>query len=167
MKLKIRFTEFKEAVAMQILEQEGLPERVEEGRVLIDFGPSVDNSTIWLRGRHDSSNYRVATYTTENPSEKIQEYVSWITEFMEGLGPMPKFPCLCKVWGIGGNRQKTRFVLGGNKFGSFSAVDGLDYVPDDIMQAICDGGASVHWQYAEPLNTIKFSKCDDIYTWEN
>ena len=57
-KLKIKFWKAKKALAMQIIEQEGLPTYKNKGRVWITTHPSIYTS-IQLRGSHKDCNLSI------------------------------------------------------------------------------------------------------------
>ena len=65
-KLKIRFTKFERALAMQILEQEGLPSCKENGLIKIVESPWIHEGKLWLRGSdsRDDWEVEVAKYST-------------------------------------------------------------------------------------------------------
>lgn len=65
-KLKIRFTKFEKALAMQILEQEGLPSCKEDGLIKIVESPWIHEGKLWLRGSNSRDDWEVevAKYST-------------------------------------------------------------------------------------------------------
>lgn len=165
MKLKIRLVEFKNAVAMQVIEQEGLPEKVTEGKVLIENYPELEENYIYLRGGELDENDLVSTFQSPNPKAYIQQVVGWIDEFFGGEA---KFPCLCRVWSDAAVLSQTQkaVILGkitAARDGQYRAIAEIDYMPDDIMQAITDYGIT-EWEHANRVTG--HIKEGDIYTWE-
>lgn len=49
-KLKIQFWKAEKALAMQILEQEGLPQHKNDGFIKTEYSPTLGSEEIWLRG---------------------------------------------------------------------------------------------------------------------
>ena len=58
--LKIRFVKFEFALAMQILEQKGLPKTKEDGYVKITTCPNLGTDTICLRGKYFLNDWLVS-----------------------------------------------------------------------------------------------------------
>lgn len=100
-KLKIRFTKFKNALAMQILEQEGLPKEKGDGFIKIIDSPALDFVMgVWLRGYHSSSTLSIETiYLNSNTArdEYLRKAVDAITdELFTGEGEL-KVGEMCEV----------------------------------------------------------------------
>ena len=77
--LKIKFWKAEKALAMQILEQEGLPRRKEEGTVHIINCPALKRYTISLRGNQHLDDFNLNHWYFENNSER-DEYLDKITQ---------------------------------------------------------------------------------------
>lgn len=76
-KLVIKFWKAEKALAMQILEQEGLPKEKEEGFVRIVSSPAMFEDEIYLRGEA-SGNYNMC-YSYIETDSKRDAYISKIT----------------------------------------------------------------------------------------
>ena len=92
-KLKIQFWRAKLALAMQILEQEGLPKRKDDGLVNIAVSPALSRMRgIWLRGYQSSLDFYVETVDFESNHKRdkyLQDIVNAITdELFTGEGEL-------------------------------------------------------------------------------
>lgn len=67
-KLKIQFWKAEKSLAMQILEQEGLPKNKETGFTRIDASPSMDLDEVQLRGYFSCENYKISSITFNSNS---------------------------------------------------------------------------------------------------
>ena len=76
-KLVIKFWKAEKALAMQILEQEGLPKEKKEGFVRIVSSPAMFEDEIYLRGEA-SGNYNMC-YSYIETDSKRDAYISKIT----------------------------------------------------------------------------------------
>lgn len=72
-KLKIKFWKAEKALAMQILEQKGLPKNKEEGYILIVNGPAMYEDSICLRGKQHTSDFNLDYYYYETNSERDKD----------------------------------------------------------------------------------------------
>lgn len=72
-KLVIKFWKTERALAMQILEQEGLPNLKEKGKVWIKSHPSI-YSFVQLRGSHKDSDLDVATKLFKTNQERDSHF---------------------------------------------------------------------------------------------
>ena len=82
-KLKIQFWRAEKALAMQILEQEGLPERKEDGVVRINDAPWLCGERIDLRGYNHDYDWdidRGVFDTNAERDEYLRKTVNAITE---------------------------------------------------------------------------------------
>lgn len=83
-KLKIQFWIAEKALAMQVLEQEGLPKEKGEGLVRIYDSPAlISNKGIWLRGYYYYADFKLdSIYFVTNTSRDayLQKVVNAITE---------------------------------------------------------------------------------------
>ena len=100
-KLKIKFWKTEKALAMQILEQEGLPKNKEEGYVLIANGPAMYEDNISLRGNQHISDFSLDYYYYETNSERdkdLDKITQAITDelFTTGRGEL-KIGEMCEV----------------------------------------------------------------------
>lgn len=82
-KLKIQFWRAEKALAMQILEQEGLPKRKDDGLVNIAVSPALSRKReIWLRGYQSGLDFYVETVDFNYNHERdkyLQDIVNAIT----------------------------------------------------------------------------------------
>lgn len=100
-KLKIQFWKAEKALAMQILEQEGLPKKKESGFIRIDDSPALISETgVGLRGHLSYTNLRLdSIYFTTNAARDayLQKIVNAITdELFAGEGEL-KIGEMCEV----------------------------------------------------------------------
>lgn len=99
-KLKIQFWKAERALAMQILEQEGLPSYKEEGKVLILTQPALYAYDIVLRGRAKWDNLRIPHMEFDTNTERdayLERIVNAITdELFTGEGEL-KIGEMCEV----------------------------------------------------------------------
>lgn len=100
-KLKIQFWRAKLALAMQILEQEGLPKEKGDGFVKIIDSPALDFVMgVWLRGYHSSSTLSVETILLNSNTardEYLQKVVTAITDELFAEGGELKVGEMCEV----------------------------------------------------------------------
>ena len=98
--LKIQFWKAEKALAMQILEQEGLPSCKEVGKVLILTQPALYAYDIVLRGRAKWDNLRIPYIEFDTNAERdayLQKIVNAITdELFTGEGGL-KIGEMCEV----------------------------------------------------------------------
>lgn len=92
-KLKIQFWKAEKSLAMQILEQEGLPEEKEDGFVRIDDSPRlIPEMGVWLRGYLGYKNLKLIPIyfvTNAERDEYLQKIVKAITdELFTGEGEL-------------------------------------------------------------------------------
>ena len=100
-KLKIQFWKAEKSLAMQILEQEGLPEGKEDGFVRIDDSPRfIPEMGVWLRGYLHYKNLKlIPIYFVTNAERDayLQKVVNAITdELFTGEGEL-KIGEMCEV----------------------------------------------------------------------
>lgn len=99
-KLKIQFWKAEKALAMQILEQKGLPRYKEEGKALIRHHPALYEYDIVLRGRSEWDNLRIPSIgfnTNAERDEYLQKAVNAITEELFTVGGELKIGEMCEV----------------------------------------------------------------------
>ena len=113
-KLKIQFWKAEKSLAMQILEQEGLPSYKEEGLALICDQPALCEYSIDLRGRAKYANLLIQCVefnTNAERDEYLQKAVNAITdELFTGEGEL-KIGEMCEVKDDGDERWKKRKLL--------------------------------------------------------
>lgn len=99
-KLKIQFWKAEKALAMQILEQEGLPSCKEEGFALIEEQPALYEYSIDLRGRAKWANLHIPYIEFNNNTERdeyLQKSVNAITEELFSSGGKLKIGEMCEM----------------------------------------------------------------------
>lgn len=100
-KLKIQFWKAEKALAMQILEQEGLPKEKEGGFVQINDSPALVFETgVWLRGYRCYANFKLDSIYFVTNAERdayLEKAVNSITdELFTGKGEL-KVGEMCEV----------------------------------------------------------------------
>ena len=99
-KLKIQFWRAEKTLAMQILEQEGLPERKASGLVKINDVPWLSDERIDLRGCNPDGDWSIAREVFDTNTERdayLQKVVNAITdELFTGEGEL-KVGEMCEV----------------------------------------------------------------------
>lgn len=161
-KLKIQFWKAEKALAMQILEQEGLPSCKEEGEVLIRNQPALHEYDIILRGCWKWDSLRISHIEFSTNTERdayLENIVNAITEeLFSGKGEL-KVGEMCEVSDDGVSWRKYRL---------------LAILPDRYeMRFIIENG-TLSWctcTYARPI--VKrtepiVEECGNVvtYTWE-
>ena len=99
-KLKIQFWKAEMALAMQILEQEGLPKCKEDGFVNIIDSPWIDKKKLFLRGDDSIYNWKVSKIEFDTNAARdayLDKIVNAITdELFAGEGEL-KIGEMCEV----------------------------------------------------------------------
>ena len=101
-KLKIQFWKAEKALAMQILEQEGLPQQKENGEVRILGAPQLCDDRIFLRGTAKWDDLKIAhTHIEFNTQYDFNAYLHWAVnaitaELFTGEGEL-KIGEMCEV----------------------------------------------------------------------
>ena len=101
-KLKIQFWRAKLALAMQILEQEGLPQQKANGEVRILGAPQLCDDRIFLRGTAKWDDLKIAhTHIEFNTQYDLNAYLHWAVnaitdELFTGKGVL-KIDEMCEV----------------------------------------------------------------------
>ena len=163
-KLKIQFWKAEKALAMQILEQEGLPENKCKGFVKTEYSPTLGSKEIWLRGReviYDSCIDSVYFKTNADRDAYLEKIVNAITdELFTGEGEL-KIGERCEVrddedepW----RKRKLIAILPEQQSYRF-VVDSLEL------------RRYIGFEYARPLTKRtepKIEECGNVvtYTWE-
>ena len=165
-KLKIQFWKADKALAMQILEQEGLPEEKEDGFVRIDDSPRlIPEIGVWLRGYLHYKNLKlIPIYFVTNAERDayLQKAVNAITdELFTGEGEL-KIGEMCEVRDIEDEQWKKRKLLAvlPEQYNERFIVEMEDY-PTEVGS----------WKYARPITkrTVPtVEECGSVvtYTWE-
>lgn len=99
-KLKIKFWKAKKALVMQILEQKGLPEIKEEGKVAIMEHPDLYPDCIFLQGCNFEQNDYIATISFESNRERdiyLDKTVKAITDELFSSDNELKVGEMCEV----------------------------------------------------------------------
>lgn len=101
-KLKIQFWKAEKALAMQILEQEGLPEEKRDGFIkIIDFPALIFETGVWIRGCHHHTNLKVDSVYLPSNAERdayLEKIVNAITDELFTVGGELKVGEMCEVW---------------------------------------------------------------------
>ncbi|MDY5583600.1 MAG: hypothetical protein SPF41_06610 [Candidatus Merdousia sp.] len=161
-KLVIRFVKFERALAMQILEQEGV--FIDTEHVKIDILPNLSVNRVFLRGSVRKLDWAVcSSYIAKTDNAERDEYldkvVKWISEEQFSMGRKLEIGKECMV-------------------SLFDDIDGEDWVMGRllailpkhirrryIIQSKNDKGMATSWKYARPVSVSP--KIDgDVYTWE-
>lgn len=165
-KLKIQFWKAEKSLAMQILEQEGLPEGKEDGFVRIDDSPRfIPEMGVWLRGYLHYKNLKlIPIYFVTNAERDayLQKVVNAITdELFTGEGEL-KIGEMCEVKDYKDGQWKKRKLL---------AVLPAQYKERFIVEREDFPTECASWTYARPITkrtepTVE--ECGNVvsYTWE-
>ena len=164
-KLKIQFWKVEKALAMQILEQEGLSERKVNGFVKIITMPCICRDELCLRGYDTEEDFFVdVIYFSSNTErdEYLQKAVNAITdELFTGKGEL-KIGEICEVRDNGINPWFKRKLL---------AILPKKYDYKFVTDASKDANTVQLWVFARPITkrtepTVE--ECGNVitYTWE-
>lgn len=165
-KLKIQFWRAKLALAMQILEQEGLPQQKENGEVRILGAPQLCDDRIFLRGTAKWDDLKIAhTHIEFNTQYDLNAYLHWAVnaitaELFTGEGEL-KVGEMCEVrdaefdiW----EKRKLLAILPEQYNRRFIAE--TEGYPDEYSS----------WDCARPIGRTepKIEECGNVvtYTWE-
>lgn len=165
-KLKIQFWRAKLALAMQILEQEGLPERKVNGFIKIISMPCMFRDELCLRGYDTQEDFFVDVIYFSSNTERdayLQKVVNAITDELFTVGGELKIGEMCEVRDDEDKQWKKRKLLAilpkeyKNPFVTESEVGKNDYC--------------ILWNCARPIAkriepTVE--ECGNVvtYTWE-
>lgn len=162
-KLKIQFWKAEKALAIQILEQEGLPKEKGDGFVkIIDSPALVFETGVWLRGYQHCADFKsdsVPFNTNSKRDAYLQKVVNAITEeLFSGEGEL-KVGEMCEVSDCRYSWVKRRLL----------AILPEHYEVRFITEN--DSGSWSSWFYARPITKrIEpiVEKCGNVvtYTWE-
>lgn len=167
-KLKIQFWRAKLALAMQILEQEGLPQQKENGEVRILGAPQLCDDRIFLRGTAKWDDLKIAhTHIEFNTQYDLNAYLHWAvnaitSELFAGKGEL-KIGEMCEVRDDGDEGWKKRKLL---------AILPKEYKNPFVTEYVFgNNDYCILWNYARPITkriepTVE--KCGNVvtYTWE-
>lgn len=113
-KLKIQFWRAEKALAMQILEQEGLPKEKEKGHIRIVLQPDLLTETLYLRGKEHEYNLCILSIDFNSNSARdayLQKVVNAITdELFTGEGEL-KVGEICEVRNAESETWKKRKLI--------------------------------------------------------
>lgn len=113
-KLKIQFWKAEKALAMQILEQEGLPKEKMKGDVRILVSPELHVDFVFLRGDYISGNSNIG-WITFNTQYDLNAYLHWavnaITDELFTEGGELKIGEMCEVRDDEDEQWKKRKLL--------------------------------------------------------
>lgn len=161
-KLKIQFWKAERTLAMQIMEQEGLPKEKEEGLIKIYEYPFLHMKAIALRGSMSSLDWTIPYGKFNSNTERddyLQKIVNAITgELFSGEGEL-KVGEMCEVCDDPNYWTKNRL---------------LATLPKDYENRFItgnDSGRWFSWKYARPIakrTEPKIEECGQVvtYTWE-
>ncbi len=164
-KLKIQFWKAEKALAMQILEQEGLPERKSEGLVHIESFPWLYKTAIELRGEDISRNSDIVWIAFDTQYE-LNVYLNWAVnaitdELFTGEGEL-RVGEMCEVWDEEVKKWMERKLL---------AILPENYEERFIVANLCYPNRYVPFSVARPI--VKYieptvEECGNVitYTWE-
>lgn len=163
-KLKIQFWKAEKALAMQILEQEGLPKEKEKGYIRIVLQPDILTETLYLRGEEHEYNLCILSIDFNTNAERdayLQKAVNAITDELFTVGGELKIGEMCEVsdtefdiW----EKRKLLAILPEQYNRRFIAE--TEGCPDEYSS----------WDCARPIGRTepKIEECGQLvtYTWE-
>ena len=164
-KLKIQFWRAKLALAMQILEQEGLPKYKEDGFVNIIDSPWIGKKKLFLRGDDSIYNWKISRIEFDINTERdtyLQKVVNAITdELFTGEGGELKVGEMCEVRDNEDDNWKKRKLIAilPEKYDKRFIAEKEDYPYEHYS-----------WDCARPIGRTepKIEECGNVitYTWE-
>lgn len=161
-KLVLRVVKFEKALAIQVLEQEGI-KTIKGGRVRVAHSPDFLDDVIYLRGSYTNMDFHIMSrdfVSNKERDEYLDDIISTITNelFTENDGEL-KYgePCLV--------RDSSNEDWVERTFVAKSPVDFPDGVNCIVLSERNDFVTS--YKYAKPLLAkIKPVVDDEIFTWE-
>ena len=165
-KLKIQFWKVEKSLAMQILEQEGLPKGKGDGFIKIIDSPALDfKMGVWLRGYHSGSALNIETISLNSNTERdafLEKIVNAITdELFTDKGKLEAGE-MCEVWNPDSKKWQDRRLL---------AILPENYEERFIVANLCYPNRYVPFSDARPITkrtepTVE--ECGQLvtYTWE-
>ena len=166
-KLKIQFWRAERALAMQILEQEGLPREKEGGFVQINDSPALVFETgVWLRGYRIYADFKLDSIYFVTNSERdafLQKAVNAITDELFTSEGELKVGEICEVRNAESETWEKRKLI---------AILPEQYDERFIAENIHDSTLHVSWDCARPIHKRtepKIEECGQLitYTWED
>ena len=164
-KLKIQFWRAKLALAMQILEQEGLPQRKIEGRVRIMIQPAFEGDIIFLHGeayKYNSCPQSICFNSNAGRDEYLQKAVNAITDELFTVEGELKIGEMCEVRDDEDDNWEERKLITilPEKYNERFIVEMEDYPTEHYS-----------WSCARPLakrTEPTIEECGNVvtYTWE-
>lgn len=164
-KLKIQFWKAERVIVMQILEQEGLPERKNEGFVHIESFPWLYKTAIQLRGGHIPGNSDIVSITFNTQYELnvyLRKAVNAIIEELFASEVDLKIGEMCKVRNSESGKWEKRKLI---------AVLPKQYEKRFIVETKGYPTGHSSWTFARPIVKRikpKIEECGNVvtYTWE-
>lgn len=163
-KLKIQFWKAEKALAMQILEQEGLPIEKWGGSVQITDSPMLTETGVWLRGYVCYANLKLSPiYFSANAErdEYLQKAVNAITDELFTDGGELKVGEMCEVKDAEFDIWEKRKLL---------AILPEQYNRRFIAERGGYPNKYCSWDYARPIGRTEptIEECGNVvtYTWE-
>lgn len=167
-KLKIKFWKAERALAMQILEQEGLPKVKEEGMVKIMGYPDLYSDSIFLRGENNEFNLDVSIKRNFVLNSNRDEYLNKITnaitdELFTGTSEL-KVGEMCEAWNDGECDSCQRVYAG-------IVAKQLGSKKRHLVRCIHDPDLFMRFEHAIPVGNRTEPKVEVngeivTYTWE-
>ena len=159
-KLKIEFVKFERAVAMQILEQEGIFMTTEHVQSVVC--PAISDERIYLRGADLKLHDTISTLSNFSDNAERDEYlnnvIKWISEEQFAIRGKLAIGKECEAsdngedWVVRSFAGKSAKQLGEPRY--------LAYWYDNL-------GYLIRYKYVRPLASFVRPKIDgDVYTWE-
>lgn len=164
-KLKIQFWKAEQALAMQVLDQEGLPERKNEGFVHIESFPWLYKTAIQLRGEHIPGNSDIVSITFNTQYELnvyLRKAVNAIIEELFAGEVDLEIGKMCKVRNSESSKWEKRKLI---------AVLPKQYEKRFIVETKGYPTGHSSWTFARPIAKRiepKIEECGNVvrYTWE-
>lgn len=166
-KLKIQFWRAERALAMQILEQEGLPKYKKDGFIHITDSPALDfEKGVWLRGCNHYADFRLETINCETYEGRVaylQKAVNSITDELFTGEEELKVGEICEVWNPDSKKWQDRRLL---------AILPENYEERFIVDSLRHPNRYAPFSVARPLAKRiepKIEKNGNVvtYTWEH
>ena len=159
-KLKIRFVKFERALAMQILEQDGIFKATKHVQSI--SSPGINYCYICLRGDDLSLHNIISTLSNFSDNAERDEYfnnvIKWISEEQFATGGKLEIGKECEASDNGEN-WFVRFFAG-KSAKQLGEPRYLAYWYDNL-------GYLIRYKYVRPLGSFVRPKIDgDVYTWE-
>lgn len=165
-KLKIQFWKAEKSLAMQILEQEGLPKNRGTGFIRIAASPSMDLAEVQLRGYFSDDNYKISSITFNSNSMRdiyLKNTIDSITNALFSHGKEElSIGEMCEVWDLELKKWQKRKLL---------AILPENYEERFIVANLCYPNRYVPFSDARPISKRiepKIEECGNVvtYTWE-